>query len=276
MSRYSLPLLFSAAVFASGCDLIESAKSTIIVAGIVAATPEVQLEGHFNVKSETVATVYLGQRSNPTSTEEPDPITGADVDLEFAGNTVKLDEQTSQRGLYEVNSVMNDMLVYSEGAIYSFVAEIPGNDAGPFGGAVTAPTRLTPASLTLSPTPQPFMNVPNLYTHPKSADLMVSWTSMNGRYAYVSVIRASASNPDEPQLVFDSRPKNAGEMLKFILGTPPTSVMVPGATFAEDGAYAVIVVASDKGDVKTNTFLGSPILAGSGEKVLLAVGNFRP
>jgi hypothetical protein len=270
-------LLLATLILTSGCELIESAKSTIIVAGIVAASPEVQLENHFDVKSETLATVYLGQRSNPTSSEEPEPISGADITLEFAGNKVTLLERVQvQKGFYEANSVENDKLLYAEGQIYSFAADIPGNDAGPFGGFVSSPTRLTPASLTLSPEPQPYMGVPNLYTHAKSADLMVSWTEMNGAYGYVTVVRATAQNPDQPQVVFDSRPKDAQAMLQFILGTPPTSIMIPGDTFNTDAAYAVIVVTADKGDVKTNTFLGSPILAGSGEKVLLAVGNFRP
>lgn len=258
----------------AACDLLESAQSTIVTAGVIAASPEIQLDNYFDVKSQTLATEYLGQRASATSDEAPTPIGGADVTIQFAGNTVELKE-TSEKGVYETDSITNNKLIYAEGQTYAFVTDIPGNDAGPFGGAVKSPTRLSPASLTLTPTPMPVDMVPNVYSHPKMTDLQVSWTQMNGRFAWVTVFRAT-NLMDQPEQVFDSRPKNAQEMIKFILGTPPTSITIPASTFDRDGAYAVLVVAAEKGDLKTNTFLGSPILAGSGEKVLLAVGNFRP
>jgi hypothetical protein len=266
----------SLAFVSTACDLIESAKSTIVVAGVLAATPELKLDGQFDVESETLATAYIAERASATSSEEPTPINGADVKIEFAGRTIALPEEDMQRGLYAMDSLRDMDLSFNEGQVYNFAVEIPGNDAGPFGGRVTAPTRLSPASLTLTPEPQPVPMVPNLYSHPKNADFTIGWTEQNGRYAYVTVFRADASNPDEPQLVYDSRPETAEEMIRFIIGTPPTSLTVPGATFDRDGGYAVVIVTADKGMVDSNTFVGSPILAGSGEKVLLAIGDFRP
>lgn len=276
MSR-ALLALTSLPILLGGCDLVASAKSTIVVAGILAATPEIKLAGQFDIDSETLATVYLGERDSPTSSEAPAPIKGADVRVEFVGNSVVLKEESgAEEGLYAADSVRETKLVYSEGATYTFQADITGNDAGPFGGSVTAPTRLSPASLTFTPAPEGIPQVPNLYRHPKNTDLKVEWTEANGRYAYVTVVRADPANPNQPEQVFDSRPKNGQEMIKFIIGTPPTSLTVPAAIFDRDAAYAVLVVVADKGDPQTNTFLGSPLLAGSGEKLLLAVGNFMP
>jgi hypothetical protein len=277
MSR-ALPLAITTlAVFGGACDLIESAKSTIVVAGILAATPEVKLAGQFDVESETLATVYLGERDSPTSSEAPSPIKGANVAIQFSGNSVVLKEEDGgEDGVYLADSVREPKLLYADGTLYTFAADISGNDAGPFGGGVTAPTRLSPASLTLTPAPEAIPLVPNVYRHPKSADLTITWTEANGRYAYVTVLRADAANPGQPQQVYDSRPKTGQDMIKFIIGTPPTSLTVPGSVFDSDAAYAVLVVVADKGDPQTNTFLGSPLLAGSGEKVLLAVGTFMP
>jgi hypothetical protein len=271
-----LTFLFVSAPLATGCDLIESAKSTTVVAGILAASPELMLPGQFSVDSETIATAFVGERESATSSEEPEPIKGANVNITFAGNVVKLNEQDDPAGFYEASSVEDEKLIYASGQVYSFGAKLAGSDTKEFGGSVTAPTQLTEASLTLMPQPTPVPMVPNVYTHPKSGDLKVAWQAANGRYAYVTVVRGDPMNPDKPEVVFDNRPKTGGEIIKFIVGTPPTSIDIPGATFSRDGAYAVIVVTMDKGMPQTNTFLGSPILAGSGAAVVLAVGNFQP
>ncbi|MCK6549519.1 hypothetical protein L6R52_27010 [Myxococcota bacterium] len=260
----------------TGCELIESVKATTIVGGILVATPEVKLAGQFDVASEVVATAFVGERASSTSTEEPTPIRGADVRVAQAGGaSVNLTEQPSPAGFYLVTSKEEAALTYADGATYAFGATVPG-DTVEFGGTVTAPTRLSDASLTLTPTPGTIPNVDAVRTHPKNADLTVAWQAQNGRYGYVTVLRADPASPDQPQVVFDNRPKTAGEILEFIVGTPPTNLTIPGATFADDAGYAVIVVTLNRGDVDTNTFLGSPILAGSGAAVILAVGDFRP
>lgn len=263
------------ATSATGCDLLSSAKSTTVVAGIVASTPEVGLTGQFQIKAQTIATAFVGERASATSTDEPRPIKGADVSLAFAGNALKLREQTGKDGFYAEDSGTNTALVYADGHTYTFVALIPG-DSSEHGGSVKAPNRLSSASITLSPTPAP-LPAPfpeGVKKHPKSTDLVIAWQPQFGRYAWVTVLRANPAKPDQPEVVFDSSPRTGGDIIKFILGTPPSSITIPASKFAQDGAYAVMLVALDKGDPKVNTFLGSPILAGSGAAVILAVGNF--
>ena len=95
-----------------------------------------------------------------------------------------------------------------------------------------------------------------------------------GRYPYVTVLRADANNPSNPQLVFDNRPEDAQAILQFVLGTPPTEQVIPADVFASDGIYVVILFALNRGtDLLPNTFLGSPILAGSGAPRFLLVGE---
>jgi hypothetical protein len=277
MNRHAAPLALPLVLLAS-CDLVNSAKATIVVGGILVSTPEIKLMNQFDVKPQTIATTYVGQRDSITSQDAPKPIKGADVSLQFAGNTVKLMEQTgggAMDGFYVSDSVRSMSLSFADGQLYTFSALVPG-DSITHGGSVKAPTKLTAAALTLSPMPTPIMNVPNVYKHPKMTALSITWPRQTGHYAYVTVFRADPMHPDQPQQVFDSSPKTAEEIIKFVLGDPPTSIMVPGDKFAQDGAYGVLLVTMDNGTPNENTFLGSPLLAGSGVAVILAVGNFMP
>lgn len=269
-----LPLLFAPAL---GCDALESATATTVVAGTLVRTPELSVPGQFDVPAEVLASAWVGERASATDTGEPTPIRGADVDITFAGNRVALPEQ-SQAGFYATNTIEDpdSGLVYMGGLTYTVRASLDDGSAAEYGGTVTAPTPLSPAALELSPEPtEAVPGFDGVLRHPKSSALTVSWAEGQfGRYAYVSVFRARPSDPDNPELVFDNRPESAGETIEFILGTPPTSIEVPADTFAEDGLYGVVVVIMDKHDsLLPNTFLGSPILAGSGAAVVLAVGT---
>ena len=59
-------------------------------------------------------------------------------------------------------------------------------------------------------------------------------------------------------------------------GYAPTSVDIPASVFAQDGLYAVLIVAANKGGPRSNTFLGSPLLAGSGAAEFFAIGDIGP
>jgi hypothetical protein len=257
-----------------GCDLVKSATSTIIVSGLVIATPEIKYTGFFDVKSEVGATSWVGKRESGTSTEEPDPISGADVSVTAAGKAIAL-EETDQPGIYLKTSVEDANLVYQEGATYVFDAIVPGSSET-HGGEGVAPPKLTSSSLSFEPALSPHPMVQQIKTHSANSALKVSWDSGFGRYAYVSVFRADKTNPDKPQQVFDTRPKTAKEVLDFVLGEPPTSVTVPAEVFNTDGLYALLLVAVNKGGPRTNTFVGSPYLVGSGAVELFAIGNFNP
>lgn len=263
----------------TGCNAIESVTATTVVAGTLVRTPELQVQGRFDVRAEVLASAWVGERKNATDTGEPTPVRGADVNITFAGNRIPLPEDDSAAGFYQTNTVEDpdSGLIYMGGLSYTTRASLDDGSVAEYGGTVTAPTELSPAALNLSPTPSS-MDIPPFGTvlvHPKSTALNVAWAGDRfGRYPYVSVFRARADDTSNPELVFDNRPESAGEIIEFILGTPPAEVDIPADTFAEDGLYGVVVVIMDKQDsLLPNTFLGSPVLAGSGAAVVLAVGT---
>lgn len=259
--------VFGTAALASACDLIEGVTATKIVSGIVIATPELRLAGSFDVKSETVATAWIGQRDSPTSTAEPSPLTGLDVKLTSPGGTFKLAEQASTPGVYLVSSTSQAGLTYQAAANYALDAVIQG---ATYGNDGTAPPRLDAGSLTFTPT-LGTGQLQGVRTHARNAALTVQWPSTAGRYAYVSVLRAKPNAPTEPEFVFDNRPETAGEILSFVLGDPKSSIEIPASTFATSGLYAVVVVAMNKGTPRSGTFSGSPMLVGSGAATLLSI-----
>lgn len=252
-----------------GCNLIKSATSTTIVSGLLIASPEVKQAGFYDVPSEVLATSWVGQRESVTSTKEPTPITGAQVSVQFGNSTVTLKEQSGQPGVYVASSVDSASLKYQPGSSYRFEA-VTMSDM--HGGDVDAPPQLAANALTFSPALISDPMLPEFKRHTKNAALSVSWPKDAGRYAYVTVLRANRANPQSPTQVFDTRPKTAQEILNFIFGDPPASVDIPGATFAADGLYAVVLVAVNKGSPDANTFAGSPILAGSGAASFFAIG----
>ena len=266
MCRASLLLI----LLLTGCDLLQSATATVVVAGVVAKTPELTLSDRYSVPGETVATVWLGERASGTSTSEPDPIAGADVSLSFGSKRLALEE--AERGLYVLSSLDDPQLVY-DSTQYAFTALVPGSEAD-FGGSVTAPTELSSAAMQLSPAPtEAVPGFPEVQRHPKSTALEVSWQDQFGGHGYVSVFRAKESDPDNPELVFDTRPQTALEWIELVAGNPPEKLAIPADVFAADGVYAVVLVALEHGSVLPSTFVGSPELAGSGAVRFLAVGD---
>ncbi len=277
MKSVQIALTLALPALALGCGALDSVTATTVVAGTIVRTPELRVMGQFDVGAEVLASAWVGQRMSATDTGEPTPVKGADVNLTFAGNRIALEEQSTD-GLYLTNTVDMPMsgLEYAGGTTYTVRANIEDGSVAEYGGTVSAPTILTPAALVLSP--QPTMTVPgfdNVFVHPKSTAINVAWAGEQfGRYPYVSVLRARTDDPENPELVFDNRPESAQETIEFILGTPPTSVDIPADTFATDGIYGVVVVIMNKHDsLLPNTFIGSPILAGSGAAIILNVGT---
>ena len=271
LTRYVWRLAACCFVTSTGCDLLESATATTIVGGIIISTPAVSIDGQLDIPAEVAATAYVGERQSATSTEPPTPIGTADVSVSFGTSMVTLPVREAQNGVYLETSLTEDSLSYVGGEDYTLVADINGSR---FGGTVTAPPVLTAAGLTLTPNPTPSTEVPTAFVHQANTDLTIAWGSMFGRYAYATVLRADPTDPSNPQQVFDNRPDTTNELLQLILGTPPTSITIPAETFAQDGLYGVLLVAMDNtDDLLPDTFLGSPILAGSGVAVLLTVAQ---
>ena len=268
-SSFLASLTLTSAVALTGCDLIQFMQNTVVVSGLVVATPRVEYPGYFDVPSEVVATAWVGQRDSVTATTEPQPVSGVAVSVGFDGTTVTLTEDPDQQGVYVARSKDNPVLTYEAGRTYSFDAIVTDTH----GGETEAPTQLQPEAMTFEPAFGTHDFLPQLKTHPKDEPLVVSWDASSGTFSFVTVIRADPMTPDEPEVVFDTRPENAAQALKM-LAQPATSVTIPGEHFAKDGLYAVVVFAADKGETRTNTFFGSPFLAGSGAAVLVTVGSF--
>lgn len=259
----ALPLL-------AGCDFLESATARVVVAGLVVKSPDLRVAGQLDVEGEVFAETWAGRRAGETSTEEPDPIEGAAVSLGWNDATVKLTAQ--EPGLYATDSTRSDLRF--EPATYAFVVNLPGDPEVEYGGAVTAPTALSAAAVRLDPQPtESVPGFPEVQKHPRSTALDVSWGAQFGKYGYVTVFRANRNDPKNPELVFENRPRTALELLQLVAGDPPTRITVPADAFAQDGLYAVVLVAMERGDVLPSTFLGSPQLAGSGAARFLFVGD---
>lgn len=254
---------------ATGCELIEIAGATVVVSGIVVATPEVKLAGQFDLERHVIATAWVGEREGPTSSREPDPISGAAVSVRFGDRTVRLDEHKDEKGLYIRTSTQSADLVYQAGDDYTFDAAL----VDVHGGEAKAPELLTVGAMNLSPTPDRHPLVPDILVHPKSTALQINWDESFGSFSYVSVVRADPMNPEKPEIVFDTRPESAVEVIRLLASDPIPSVDIPADTFAEDGVYGIILITADRGHARSNTFIASPFMVGSGAAVIVAVGS---
>lgn len=252
----------------ASCALIEGVTARIVVAGSVFATPALSYPGYLAVEPEVVASSWVGEREDELSTREPKPILDAQVALEFAGERVPLPGRGE--GVYGTSSI-EGALAYQPAATYEFVVATGGES---YGGRTTAPPPLGPEGLQLAPAPTPRDGLPpGALSHPASTALTVTWSLESGRHAYVSVFRADPGTPDRPELVFDTRPKTAKEILALATGNPPTQVEIPAGTFGSDGVYAVVLVAANNGEKVGDVFGVSAFLVGSGAAQLLVVGE---
>lgn len=252
----------------SSCALISSATAKIVVVGSVFATPELALPGWLEVSPEVVASTWVGEREDELSTSEPKAILDARVAVAAGGTRVSLLGRGD--GLYGASSIETE-LSYQAGAVYEFEVDVSDER---YGGRTTAPPPLDQNGLSFRPSPSLRDGLPEgVRVHPKETALIVSWPLEAGRYAYLSVFRADRATPDRPELVYDTRPKTAQEILNFVTGNPPTELEIPPATFSADGVYAVVLVAANNGE-KVGEVFGLPaFLVGSGTAQILVVGD---
>ena len=263
-------LLFALLPNCFACELIDSIRAKTIVAGLVFQTPEIRFGNFFDRDAETEATIWVGERESSTSTDDPIPVDNADVRITFAGNRLPVPNDSAQSGLYTLSSRTSADLLYAP-ATYVFEAKLQGEDPLDdwHGGWVEAPAALTTEEVNFAPAPTRETGLfEGSFAHPQGQSLTITWDPNAGRYAIVTIFRAGEETP-----VFDSTPATAGDAVRFIIGTPPTEVVVPGEVFQDIGLYAVVIFSADKGTPDANTFLGSPYIAGTGPVTLLKVGD---
>lgn len=261
-------LAASIALTTGGCRLLEMLKSDVVVSGVVFATPALDHPGWISIEEEIVATTWVGRRMSATSTVAPLPVKGAHVHVRFADREVALAPDADQPGLYVARSSKTPELELLDGATYRFDVDL----GEVYGGEVIAPKRLSVEQLSFEPALGQHPLAPELRTHPRGEPLRIGWTAAEGRYAYVSVLRADPEHPDRPELVFDTRPQDAADALAA-LSDDTRALDIPGEVFEPDGIYGLVVMLANNGAPDTDTFLGSPLLVGSGVGLVLVVGS---
>jgi hypothetical protein len=266
--RVAAGLAASLALTTGGCRLLEMLKSDVVVSGIVFATPGLDHPGWISIEEEIVATAWVGRRISLTSTAAPSAVQGARVHVRFGERMVALAPDADQPGLYVARSSETPELELVDGAAYRFDVEL----GEVYGGEVIAPRRLSVEQLSFEPALGKHPLVPELQTHPRGEPLRIGWTAAEGRYAYVSVLRADPEHPDRPELVFDTRPQDAADALAA-LSDDARALDIPGEVFEPDGIYGLVVMLANNGAPDADTFLGSPLLVGSGVALLLVVGS---
>ena len=115
----------------SGCDVINQAQSNQVMLAQLLATPDESVAGK-SVPGKVICNVFLGTRDATNLQAPPTPTTGAQVHIEFSGQSVPLNETGS--GNYTATSGVT----YTEGASYKFVAVVGSTT---FAEDVTAPEK---------------------------------------------------------------------------------------------------------------------------------------
>ncbi|MBS2032101.1 MAG: hypothetical protein JST54_29650 [Deltaproteobacteria bacterium] len=116
---------------ASGCDVIKQAQSNQVMLAQLLSTPDESVAGK-SVPGKVICNVFLGTRDPANLQAPPTPTTGAQVHIEFNGQSVNLNETGG--GNYTATSGVT----YTEGASYKFVAVIGSTT---FAEDVTAPEK---------------------------------------------------------------------------------------------------------------------------------------
>ena len=229
-----------------------------------------------------LALAALTERESVTDTSTPEPLTGAEVTLEFSTAVVGLCEQTATApGTYQVTTQPSTgcdgtRLEYLVNEKYVTVIE-------------TSTERYT---LTIDAAPAPVETVTfspafgtgglgGVPTHPSGTPLIVDWSASSVELdGFVTLFRidfvGDAGNPADvvnaaswqaaaQNPVFDNFPRTGGEALEFVLGDPVSSATIPADVLSTQGLYLMLVTAVElSDDVSSNLTLGSSALAGAG------------
>lgn len=267
----------AAGALVSGCGLINSLESTYVAGGMVLATPEVKFSlagrpAFVAVPATTEATSYVGRRSSATATDLT-PIGNATVKVTFGASSATLGAVSSDSGLYQTTLSQP----YAGGTSYTFAATLPGDDTGPHGGSVTAPDQLQAALLTLAPAGNSgtILGGQTVFAYPQAEAINVTWPSSAGSIGFATVLEIDFKNSTSKE-TYDNRPRTAADFVRLALGTEPTTISIPATAFPDHAYYALLLFTLNKASPQANTFIGSPLLAGSGVALTLAVGNPSP
>lgn len=245
-----------------GCGIdggLNDPKPAIL--GTIVSSPALSLEDNFDVPAITTANAFFVELT------DGGPLSGAMVSILTDEVKVRLAERGDEPAHYQATAFDQPDLSYVEGAEYVFSARDKSGTLQ-YRGSVRSPERVSPESLRINPPSPPLDEFPNIRRHPRGVELTIEWPQQNGTRAYVTVLRANPGTPSQPEIIFDSPPRDSAASIEDLFFSPSERVIVPSDTFSTDGIFAVIVATMDLGD----PFL----LAGTAVTILLAVGDARP
>jgi hypothetical protein len=281
--------MLTATTFAAGAltrtpDLSNTSEVVGLNADLVTA-----FGGASQLPGGTVALVALADRGSITSTNVT-PVTGANVTVNYTlGGTAHgpytLCPITSSglEGTYETTSMTIagqscvTAIDYVEGAAYIFSMSTASDS---YSMRTTAPAALSTGAVVFS-TPLVASSIAGVFPGTEKLvltgtnDLTITWGSSTDN-VFVAVFRMNYVGTSWPtdattqaswQLpsqnpVYNDLPKDAGGLIDVITRNPPSSVVVPHATFTQAGFYLLTLTKATISTDTTNLSIGSGALAG--------------
>lgn len=276
------------ALLSSGCDVLTSDTTAITV---FTRTPDVTAVLPVTLRSMAVfsgavepqaAVVTAVLRRERVDSQEFEPVVGASVSLGFSTAEVALcaSPEADAAGSYRATSVGTDTcvdatLLYTAGQAYTSTIS-SGSDS--FSIRFTPPPPIAVSNISLAPAlldNNVHVGI-DLKAHPRGGSLTVDWSAdpaAGERPVFVSVFRVRLINDPvttpanwqaDSEPVFDNAPRQPSELLDLLIGTPPSSLTVPGSNFGARGVYIVVVTGAELSTDTTGLALGSGALAGVG------------
>lgn len=304
-ASHSLAVITALAVFSSsGCDKL---RATTLAVSVVTRTPELadaqgwdaDLAGVLATDdlplAVTAGLVAVMERESVTSTTAPKPIAGATVRIGWSNKSVTLCavDDPDAAGTYQASSLpapapcSNPTFTYEVGAEYETTI-VTADDTHTL--TITAPDRVDPTKVDFTPTPT---NAPapleSVRQHSLGEALTVAWdrdAEAADKNTFLTVLRidynganndpSSLLNGDnwqpEPTPVYDTMPREAGEIIDLITQQPETSHEIPATVFDRKGLYILVVTATGlSSDTSSSLSIGSGAMAGIGTAFLFFV-----
>jgi hypothetical protein len=258
------------ALAAGSCDLIQSAQSTKVLAGMVLHVPPYDLadipipdagipfsfDGGMTTPEQTLVEVFFGERSNTSFTDPPKGLAGAAVKLSFQGATVDLSDKGG--GNYSVSTAENGNLQYAPDIDYTLTV-VSGGET--FTARVKAPEPEEIAQLDERFWP---LDVESNLDPDQNLELTRTSTE---NIAFTTVTPISATSQDPSYTDVPTEPRDLLDLVANDARWKQQPINVPKSpAFDQPNTYYLInVIAVTKGSVSDNLFTASTFLAGTAD-----------
>jgi hypothetical protein len=273
------------ALAASGCDLEKRLEARKVLAGILLESPSASVTGGPTVQSVTSVSVFFAERQDGGATttapkDEPPPtgVSGAVVTLVWTDSSgshgVAIPAVAGSPGSYAADSIGTQGLqhAYTAGVQYTFKVRYQDLD---YTAKVTAPAAAQIVELEGTSPPKTVMHTWADFDDPYVVhrDIPTSVTDVDIGFYAVEPLSGATTQLGPDSATCQNYPKNDAQSLLQLAFAPSPwkqrSFSLPKATcFPSAGQYALSVTTvkkSAQADVSDNLFLGSVVLAGSGD-----------